>query len=139
MIVSNRQVRFAFEKATRALKPKLPEPPEATLRLQPAYARISHRQIADRKAGVRRTQTRYYSTARVSSRVSAWSFQASRIGASVRSLTSRTPFASTLRPNLSGGAFCRTAGGYAVGAGRIGGTRFFSNGPASATQVLENV
>jgi len=134
-----RAARFAFEKATRALKPKLPEPPEATLRLQPAYARISHRQIADKKAGFRRTQTRYYSTARVTPSVSARCFKASRIGACLRSLTSRTPFASTLRPNLTGGAFCRTAGGYAVGAGRIGGARFFSNGPASPTQVLQNV
>ena len=54
-------------------------------------------------------------------------------------LTSRSPFASTLRPNLTGGATCRTAGGYAVGAGRIGGVRYFSSSPASPAQVVQNV
>lgn len=34
---------------------------------------------------------------------------------------------------------CRTAGGYAVGAGRIGGVRYFSSSPASPAQVVQNV
>lgn len=33
----------------------------------------------------------------------------------------------------------RTAGGYAIGAGRIGGPRYFSNGPAAPAQVINNV
>lgn len=34
---------------------------------------------------------------------------------------------------------CRTAGGYAIGAGRVGGARYFSHGPAAPAQVINNV
>lgn len=51
--------------------------------------------------------------------------------------TGRSPFASTLRPNLTGGALPRTAGGYSL-AGRSG-ARYFSHGPASQAQVIQNV
>lgn len=51
----------------------------------------------------------------------------------------RAPFASTLRPNLTGGALGRTAGGYAWGSGRAGGARYFSHGPAAPAQVIQNV
>jgi hypothetical protein len=40
---------------------------------------------------------------------------------------------------LTGGALGRTAGGYAVGAGRFGGARYFSHGPAAPAQVIQNV
>ena len=63
----------------------------------------------------------------------------SRIGTHVYQSSGRAPFASTLRPNLTGGALGRTAGGYTVGAGRIGGARYFSHGPASQAQVVQNV
>lgn len=53
--------------------------------------------------------------------------------------TARAPFASTLRPNLTGGAIGRTAGGYGLGAGRIGGARYFSHSPAAQAQVVNNV
>ncbi|KAF3481499.1 casein kinase II subunit beta-2 [Arthroderma uncinatum] len=49
------------------------------------------------------------------------------------------PLTSALRPNLTGGALCRTAGGYAIGAGRIGGARYFSSSPTSPAQVVQNV
>lgn len=51
----------------------------------------------------------------------------------------RAPFASTLRPNLTGGTLPRTGGGYSLGSGRIGGARHFSHGPASQAQVVHNV
>lgn len=66
-------------------------------------------------------------------------YRSTRIGANVSRLTSQAPFASTLRPNLTGGALGRTAGGYAVGAGRFGGARYFSHGPAAPAQVIQNV
>lgn len=47
----------------------------------------------------------------------------------------RAPFASTLRPNLTGGAMPRTAGGYSLG----GGARYFSHTPAAPAQVVQNV
>ncbi|GAO17799.1 uncharacterized protein UV8b_02101 [Ustilaginoidea virens] len=47
----------------------------------------------------------------------------------------RAPFASTLRPNLTGGAMPRTAGGYSLG----GSARYFSHTPAASAQVVQNV
>lgn len=52
--------------------------------------------------------------------------------------TIRAPFSSTLRPNLTGGALPRTAGGYSLGGGRIGGARYFSHTPAAPAQVVHN-
>ncbi|CAK7270209.1 hypothetical protein SEPCBS119000_003971 [Sporothrix epigloea] len=51
----------------------------------------------------------------------------------------RTPFATTLRPNLTGGALPRTAGGYASGGVGRGGARYFSHTPAAPAQVVQNV
>jgi hypothetical protein len=53
----------------------------------------------------------------------------------VAQLTGRAPFASTLRPNLTGGALPRTAGGYGLG----GGARHFSHTPCAPAQVVQNV
>lgn len=66
-------------------------------------------------------------------------FPKSSIGNAVNRLTTRAPFASTLRPNLTGGALPRTAGGYSMGGGRAGGARYFSHTPAAPTQVMNNV
>ena len=67
--------------------------------------------------------------------------QSAGLGASptVRSAISKssfTPFASHLRPNLTGGALPRSSGGYSLG-GR--GVRHFSNVPAAQAHVLQNV
>lgn len=64
----------------------------------------------------------------------------STISRAVAQLTGRTPFASTLRPNLTGGTLGRSAGGYGIpGSGRIGGARHFSHTPAAPAQVVQNV
>jgi hypothetical protein len=64
----------------------------------------------------------------------------STISRAVAQLTGRAPFASTLRPNLTGGTLGRTAGGYGIpGSGRIGGARHFSHTPAAPAQVVQNV
>lgn len=63
----------------------------------------------------------------------------SAIGSSVIRQSGRAPFASTLRPNLTGGTLGRTAGGYGLGGGRVGGQRYFSHGPASQAHVVQNV
>ncbi|KAK4215277.1 hypothetical protein QBC37DRAFT_282149 [Rhypophila decipiens] len=57
----------------------------------------------------------------------------------VAQFTGRAPFACTLRPNLTGGALPRTAGGYAMPGGRAGGIRYFSHTPAAPAQVVQNV
>ena len=67
------------------------------------------------------------------------SFPTSATSTAVSRLTTRAPFASTLRPNLTGGALPRTAGGYTLGGGRIGGARYFSHTPAAPAQVVHNV
>ncbi|KAL9609412.1 MAG: hypothetical protein Q9167_005810 [Letrouitia subvulpina] len=66
------------------------------------------------------------------------SFQSSsKIGQAI-SRTYGTPFASTLRPNLTGGALPRSSGGYCLGgAGR--GIRHFSHTPSPQAQVVQNV
>jgi len=66
-------------------------------------------------------------------------FPQSATGTAVSRLTSKAPFASTLRPNLTGGAFSRTAGGYTLGGSRAQGARHFSHTPAAPAQVVNNV
>jgi hypothetical protein len=66
-------------------------------------------------------------------------YGSSRVAFAVSQSTGHAAFASTLRPNLTGGAFPRTAGGYSLGTGRLGGRRFFSHTPQPAAQVVHNV
>lgn len=51
------------------------------------------------------------------------------------------PFASTLRPNLTGGALPRSAGGYSLGGSGLAGrgARHFSHTPSAQAQVVQNV
>ncbi|KAJ5086443.1 hypothetical protein NUU61_007750 [Penicillium alfredii] len=144
-----RAARFAYEKASKAIKAKLPEPTQSTpLRYQPAYARVTPRQPINRAAAIRQARSRHFSTRAAGAFVSAIRFglqpetaaqKTSSVAFNISRLTSRAPFASTLRPNLTGGTLGRTAGGYAIGAGRIGGARYFSHGPAAPAQVIQNV
>ena len=142
-------LRFAYEKACKAVRSKIPEPSQQlSLRVQPAYARVA-RQPINRAAAIRQARSRSFSTHAANSFISyirsgleggeRAAYQQSRIATNVSRLTSRSPFSSTLRPNLTGGTLGRTAGGYTVGAGRIGGARYFSNGPAAPAQVINNV
>src|SRR5690606_5340837 len=50
--------------------------------------------------------------------------------------TAFSPFATTLRPKLCGGAMPRTMGGYSLGGQ---GVRYFSHGPAAPAQVISQV
>ncbi|KAE8353290.1 NADP-dependent oxidoreductase domain-containing protein [Aspergillus coremiiformis] len=146
--LKDRFKRFAYEKACKAIRIKFPEQIQyGNLRLQPAFARIHPHQPINRAAAIRQARRRHFST-RASSFVSDLrhglqgdraAYQTSRVAANINRLTSRAPFASTLRPNLTGGTLGRTAGGYASGAGRIGGVRYFSHGPAAPAQVIQNV
>lgn len=54
----------------------------------------------------------------------------------VAQFSGRAPFANALRPNLTGGAMPRSAGGYGIGGG---GARYFSHTPAAPAQVVQNV
>ncbi|KAJ5562046.1 hypothetical protein N7535_003491 [Penicillium sp. DV-2018c] len=144
-----RAARFAYEKASKAIRSKLPEPTKYhPVQHQPVYARINPRQPISRAAAIRQARSRHFSThaARAFSSairsglgIDTPTRNTSRIVSSISRLNSRAPFASTLRPNLTGGTLGRTAGGYAAGAGRFGGARYFSHGPAAPAQVIQNV
>ncbi|PYH89421.1 hypothetical protein BO71DRAFT_363490 [Aspergillus ellipticus CBS 707.79] len=146
-----RAARFAYEKASKTLRSKFPEElsqfQQGSTRLQPEYARIFKRPV-NRLAAIRQSRSRQFSTRAAGSFVSyirtglqgdQVASKTSRVAANVGRITSRAPFASALRPNLTGGTLGRTAGGYAIGAGRFGGARFFSHGPAAPAQVINNV
>jgi len=64
---------------------------------------------------------------------------AGRIMGAVPKIAKTTPFAASLRPKLTGGAFPRTASGYSFGNGGAAGARFFSHGSASPAEVIQQV
>ncbi|KAG8169417.1 hypothetical protein KVR01_000162 [Diaporthe batatas] len=91
-------------------------------------------------ANVRRFITTAAKELSAAPRADRSAFNNTVVGRAFSQFTGRAPFAHTLRPNLTGGAMPRTAGGYAMpGSGRIGGQRYFSHGPTSQAQVFQNV
>jgi len=153
-----RLIRFAVEKTGRIIRDKLDKLPQASrpvveAETQPIYARVSQRHPVNRIAGVRQTQSRWYTTLNTfkagtrqfssksgpNARAARASYPSSRTATAVGRLTGRAPFASALRPNLTGGTLCRSAGGYGLGSGRVGGARYFSHSPAAPVQVVQNV
>ena len=148
--------RAAWKYAAKAVQNQLPvsiRPTQA--QLQPILARNAPRHPVHRVAWLKQSKGRWYSTHNsISSAVRRFttsasrssgikfdraSFPKSRTASAVASHAGRAPFASTLRPNLTGGTLGRTAGGYAWGSGRTGGARYFSHGPAAPAQVINNV
>jgi hypothetical protein len=136
------------------IRDKLPQAGRtAGSELQHVPVKANARQPINRIAAIRQSQSRWYSTRKAindsvrhfssashtSARPTRPSYASSRVGQAVNRLTSRAPFASTLRPNLTGGTLSRTAGGYGTGAGRLGGARYFSHTPAAPAQVVNNV
>lgn len=149
-----KELKAAFRKVSQAVDAQLSAQPHA--KLETAVVRNAARQPLHPIARIRQSQSRWYSTARKSfngavrhftssasgrtgAKYDRASFPKSRIGTYINQSSGRAPFASTLRPNLTGGTLGRTAGGYALGSGRIGGARYFSHGPASQAQVVQNV
>ncbi|KAK5635449.1 hypothetical protein RRF57_011161 [Xylaria bambusicola] len=133
-----RPVNAAVEPVLVRSQPRHPIHPNAFLRQQ--KSRRWHSTTSTYKnidAAVRR----FMSTGRIGeiSQINRSKFLNTRTGQAVSQITGRAPFASTLRPNLTGGALPRTAGGYGLGSGRIGGARYFSHAPASQAQVFQNV
>jgi hypothetical protein len=117
----------------------------------PAYVRVAPKQPIHPSAFLRQSK-RWISTHRqVVQSLRQFTTHVSRTGAAeakfgsrvvfaVKQLPGRAPFASTLRPNLTGGVLPRTAGGYSIGSGRIGnGVRYFSHTPQAPAQVIQNV
>jgi hypothetical protein len=118
----------------------------------PVYARVAPRQPIHPSAFARQSKRWLHTQRQVSRGFRQFSTQflgtkqaearnvSSRIALAIKQSTGHSPFASTLRPNLTGGAFPRTAGGYSLGSGKVGnGVRYFSHTPQSAAQVVHNV
>lgn len=146
--------KAAWKKTQQLIRDKLPpsvRPSEA--QIAPVYARNAPRHPLHRIAALKQSKGRWYSThsfinatvrrftteARQSVKYDRSSFPASRVRTAISQSTGRAPFASTLRPNLTGGTLGRTAGGYTLGGGRVGGARYFSHTPAAPAQVVQNV
>lgn len=124
-------------------------------RAQPVFARVEARHPIHPVAFLRQSKGRWYSTQHnaINAAVRRFttssgfagvkydkaSFPKSRTATYINSSSSRAPFANTLRPNLTGGTLGRTAGGYSLGSGQLGGARYFSHGPAQPQHVIQNV
>ncbi|KAK5073930.1 hypothetical protein LTR64_006930 [Lithohypha guttulata] len=147
-----RLLRFGLDKARNVVRERLGQVGQVEARAERIYARV-HDQPLTRLQAVKQGQRRQYSTQRVVNNAIRYftteishtakplrsSYPQSRTRTAVSHLTSRTPFASTLRPNLTGGTLSRSAGGYTTGGGRVGGARYFSHGPAQPAEVIQNV
>ncbi|KAI9851443.1 MAG: hypothetical protein M1838_003632 [Thelocarpon superellum] len=149
-----RFARFATRRTADFLRTKLPASSRTfESKLQPILLRHGPRHPIHPAAYLRQSKGRWYTTHRAVNAVlrrfvssathgpkyDRSSFPKSSIGSAVNRLSSRAPFASTLRPNLTGGALPRTAGGYSAGTGRLGGARHFSHTPAAPAEVVNNV
>ncbi|KAI5369910.1 Putative stationary phase protein [Septoria linicola] len=151
-----KSLKAALHKGLRAIDAQV-SGQRATQQLEPIFARTrtGPQQPLHPLARIRQSQSRHYSTARrwlnqtirdfssspgstAGVHYDRSSFPKSSIASYyVQSSAGRAPFASTLRPNLTGGALGRTAGGYSQGG--AGGARYFSHGPAVQSQVVQNV
>ncbi|KAI9716443.1 MAG: hypothetical protein M1812_005338 [Candelaria pacifica] len=148
-----RIARQAFKNVSTLIRNKIPSASAASAEVQPILVRNTPRQPIHPAAFLRQSRGRWYTThsavksavrhftssTKTGVRFDRSSFPKSTIGSAVTRLPHRAPFASTLRPNLTGGALPRTAGGYSIGAGRAGGARYFSHTPAAPAQVVNNV
>ncbi|WPG99567.1 Hypothetical protein R9X50_00238400 [Acrodontium crateriforme] len=149
-----KHLRQVFERAVQAVDARLAGAQPA--KLEPVLVRNTPKQPLHHLARIRQGQNRWYSTARRQLDAAVRQFSTSsgyragqsfnraalpksRVSASIALSSGRAPFASTLRPNLTGGTLGRTAGGYAYGGGKVGGARYFSYGPAAPQQVVQNV
>ncbi|SPN97017.1 uncharacterized protein DNG_00533 [Cephalotrichum gorgonifer] len=83
------------------------------------------------------TVRRYMSSGTTGPRIDRSKFPTSNTSRRISQFTGRAPFASTMRPNLTGGAIPRTQGGYTLGGG--GGVRYFSHTPVAPAEVVNNV
>ncbi|KAH9865394.1 hypothetical protein J1614_008977 [Plenodomus biglobosus] len=156
MVVKNTRVfKAAWRHAAKLIQHRLPEALRPThAQLQPILVRNAPKHALHRIALLKQSKGRWYTThSAITSTIRRFtssvpcsgvkfdksSFPKSRIGSIVTAQAGRAPFASTLRPNLTGGTLGRTAGGYGWGSGRAGGARYFSHGPAAPAQVIQNV
>lgn len=147
--------KTALKEASKAIETKVAS--KVQTQLEPVLVRATPKQPLHPAARIRQNQSRWFSTKRSfvttvrqfttgvsqqssgNARINRAALPKSNTGNAVNRSSGRAPFASTLRPNLTGGTLGRTAGGYSIGGGRVGGARYFSHGPASQAHVVQNV
>ncbi|KAK3056150.1 hypothetical protein LTR09_002656 [Extremus antarcticus] len=149
-----KSLKEAANRIAKALDTQLTAAQGQTQQLEPVLVRNTPKQPLHPLARIRQSQSRWFSTGRASlnntttrtftsptghsgARFDRSAFPKSRVATSISQFAGRAPFASTLRPNLTGGTLNRTAGGYTSGG--VGGARYFSHSPASQAQVVQNV
>ncbi|KAF8865456.1 hypothetical protein BDZ45DRAFT_736018 [Acephala macrosclerotiorum] len=155
--IAMRAFKHAFKKATNLIQIRLSKLSRPLLQseLEPVLTRSTLKQPIHPTARLRQaTKGRWYTThstfnavvrrymsteAGSAAKYNRAASPKSATATAVSRLTSRAPFASTLRPNLTGGTLCRNSGGYSLGGGRTGGARYFSHTPATPAQVVNNV
>ncbi|TAQ83474.1 hypothetical protein B7494_g8200 [Chlorociboria aeruginascens] len=153
--IALKMFKHAFKRTSNLIKARIVEASRPlNSKLQPILVRSSPRQPIHRIAQIQQSKGKWYTThstvnalvrrSMTTAREHAVkydrsTFPKSATASAVSRLTSRTPFACTLRPNLTGGALPRTAGGYSMGGGRTGGARYFSHTPTAPAQVVHNV
>lgn len=132
-----KEVQYVTVRATG----RQPIHPIAALRQSKRGVRWSSNTSYNRlNTAVRRFISTVGAAAEAGPRIDRTAFNKTSIGRAFAQFPGRAPFAHTLRPNLTGGALPRTAGGYSMpGSGRVGGQRYFSHAPASQAQVVQNV
>ena len=151
-----RMITRTLPKAVKMIRSKIATATRTVnAQAQPAYVRSNAgpRQPVHPVAWLRqqkRAGGKWYSTANVNTvvrrflstggrstapRIDRTKLPVSNTSRAVSRFTGRAPFACTLRPNLTGGALPRSAGGYSVG----GSARYFSHTPAAQAQVVQNV
>jgi len=146
-------MKHVFKKTSNLIKIRVAGLARLNGELQPILVRSSPRQAIHPTALLRQSKGRWYtthstinatvrrfmSTGRDTVKFNRAAFPNSATALAVSRLTIRAPFASTLRPNLTGGSLPRFSSGYGFGGGRTGGARYFSHTPAAPAQVVNNV
>jgi len=144
--------RYAVSRTAQAVRARLAQAQQGAAGSQPVAIPVrAARQPLHPLAALRqsRNQTRSFTTSirraiaetypsfsrRTGAPVSRVSFPVSRTSTIIARTPGAATFASTLRPNLTGGTLARTAGGY----GNVAGKRMFSSLPGSQAQVVHNV
>ncbi|CUS13946.1 unnamed protein product, partial [Tuber aestivum] len=138
-----RFLRAAIKQGVSVLKQRIPtvNSQQTSRALEPVYARIPTRGSRLPYGQRVKVAQRWYSTSvdRVLCEAGfknvAPTVAKGPVRHAVGRLTTTTPFASTLRPKLVGGAFPRSSGGYSLG----GSARYFSHTPTAPAQVVSQV
>jgi len=134
LVLMTRPLQSEFHHLTlkTARVARQPIHPVAVLRQQKRHTRWFSSSAAQ---NINRVVRRFVSSEPKAARFDRSQLPVSNTSRRVGQFSGRAPFASTLRPNLTGGAMPRTAGGYSLG----GGARYFSHTPAAPAQVVQNV